>query len=107
MTQVTTSIDRSKYKTTVTTDNHVFVSDEPLPYGKDLGPSPYDYLLVALGTCVAMTLRMYADRKGWELENVDVSFRPITECTPRTAKIVNLRMDISMLLKSNYASLEI
>lgn len=72
MTQVTTSIDRSKYKTTVTTDNHVFLSDEPLPYGKDLGPSPYDYLLVALGTCVAMTLRMYADRKGWELENVDV-----------------------------------
>ncbi|MGI9543737.1 MAG: OsmC family protein [Cyclobacteriaceae bacterium] len=72
MTQVTTSIDRSKYKTTVTTNNHVFVSDEPLPFGKDLGPSPYDYLLVALGTCVAMTLRMYADRKGWDLENVDV-----------------------------------
>jgi len=72
MTQVTTSIDRSKYKTTITTENHMFLSDEPVPFGKDLGPSPYDFLLVSLGTCVAMTLRMYADRKGWDLESVDV-----------------------------------
>lgn len=72
MAQVIAKIDRSKYKTVVTTGNHQFISDEPVPYGQDLGPTPYDFLLVALGTCVTMTLRMYADRKGWNLEEVEV-----------------------------------
>ena len=72
MTQVITKIDRTKYKTIVVTGNHELVADEPAPFGQDLGPSPYDFLLTALGTCVSMTLRMYADRKGWDLEEVHV-----------------------------------
>ena len=72
MTQVITKIDRAKYKTIVETGNHELVADEPAPFGQDLGPSPYDFLLTALGTCVTMTLRMYADRKGWDLEEVHV-----------------------------------
>jgi len=72
MSQVIAKINRTKYKTIVTTGNHQLIGDEPSPYGKDLGPSPYDFLLTALGTCVSMTLRMYADRKGWDLEEVEV-----------------------------------
>jgi len=72
MTQVTAKINRSKYKTIVVTENHELIADEPVPIGKDLGPNPYDFLLIALGTCVTMTLRMYADRKGWDLEEVHV-----------------------------------
>ena len=72
MTQVTAKINRSKYKTVVVTGNHELISDEPVPFGEDLGPNPYDFLLIALGTCVTMTLRMYADRKGWDLEEVHV-----------------------------------
>ncbi len=72
MAQVITKIDRSKYKTIITTDNHQLIGDEPIPFGQDLGPSPYDFLLMALGSCVAMTLRMYADRKGWDLKEVEV-----------------------------------
>jgi len=72
MTQVIAKIGRTKYKTIVVTGNHELIADEPVPYGQDLGPNPYDFLLTALGTCVTMTVRMYADRKGWDLEEIEV-----------------------------------
>jgi putative redox protein len=51
---------------------HVLVADEPLGIGDDLGPTPYDLLLAALGACTAMTLRLYAKRKGWPLTEITV-----------------------------------
>ncbi len=73
MNQVIAKIDRSKYKTTIQFQNHQLVADEPKPLGSDAGPNPYDLLLAALGACVSITLRMYADRKGWDLEEVQVN----------------------------------
>ena len=55
---------------------HHLVADEPEAQGgTDLGPTPYGYLLAALGACTAMTLRLYAQHKGWELGEVDVVLR--------------------------------
>jgi putative redox protein len=51
---------------------HSLVADEPLPDGDDLGFSPYELLLASLGSCTAMTLEMYARRKGWPLDQVRI-----------------------------------
>lgn len=53
--------------------HHVVTADEPeASGGQDRGPSPTELLLGALGACVAMTLMMYAGRKGWDLGDVKV-----------------------------------
>ncbi len=63
-----------KFGTEVHTTSHRFIADEPKSYGgDDTGPTPYDLLNAALGTCTAMTMKMYADRKEWPLEKVDVA----------------------------------
>jgi putative redox protein len=54
---------------------HVLVADEPVRVGDDLGPTPYDLLLASLGACTAMTLRLYAERKGWPLTQVSIELK--------------------------------
>ena len=62
-------IGASGYRVDVNTRKHHFAADEPRPLGgTDAGPTPYELLLASLAGCTAMTLRMYADRKGWPLE---------------------------------------
>lgn len=63
------------YTQEITAGSHRLTADEPRPVGDDVGPNPYDLLLAGLGACTSMTVRMYANRKGWLLEQVRVTLR--------------------------------
>jgi len=66
----------SVLRTDVRAGTHSFVADEPPGSGgKDAGPSPYDLLVGALGSCTAMTLEIYALKMSWPLEHVIVRLR--------------------------------
>ena len=91
-------------RTEVRANAHALVADEPVSAGgADSGPTPYDYLLAALGSCTAITLRMYADRKRWPLESVTVRLshkkvhtRLSEECETKDRKIDQIGLDIEL-----------
>ena len=57
----------------ITAGSHTLLADEPRDVGgQDKGPNPYELLLAALGACTSMTLQLYAKRKGWPLQRVEV-----------------------------------
>ncbi|TDO18674.1 putative redox protein [Mycobacterium sp. BK086] len=63
------------YTQQIAAGQHQLFADEPRPIGDDAGPTPYDLLLAGLGACTSMTVRMYANKKGWPLERVEVRLR--------------------------------
>ena len=68
------SIGIQKYLCTITWRNGTIIMDEPITIeGRDLGPDPYSTLLASLAGCTLSTLRMYIDRKGWDIPEIHVS----------------------------------
>lgn len=77
---------QGKFQSMVVAGRHRLLADEPTEVGGlDSGPSPYDYLAIALGACTAMTLRIYADHKKLALGRLSVEVRhgkvPADHCT--------------------------
>ena len=70
---VVRSTGKGKFQHHITAGKHELTADEPVKLGgDDMGFAPYDLLQAALGACKSMTLRMYADHKGWPLDGVDI-----------------------------------
>ena len=72
MATVTVRSDGGVAQRIETAGGHEILVDEPPPVGEDRGPDPYALLLGAIGACAAMTATLYARRKGWPLEGVEV-----------------------------------
>jgi len=93
---------KENFKTIMTAGNHELVADEPKDVGgSNKGPDPYDFLLMSLGSCTAITLKMYADRKKWAVEDIYVELRQFKDhatdcedCDDKSAKIDKIEKEI-------------
>jgi putative redox protein len=65
--------NKTKLVHEITVDGHTLLTDEPEPIGENAGPDAHELLLAGLGSCQAITLRLYCERKGWELGEVTVT----------------------------------
>jgi len=71
--EVTGIIGMARYRTEISADGHLLLSDESIAVGgANEGPAPAAFMAASLASCTAITLRMYADRKGWNLTQADV-----------------------------------
>ena len=92
------------YAQSITVNGHRLKADEPKSVGGgDSGPSPYDLLLASLGACTAMTMRMYAARKNWPLEHIEVRLNhdkihaeDCADCESGSGKIDRFEKEISL-----------
>ena len=94
-----------KFLLDVSTDSHQWRADEPTTVGgSNAGPDPYEHLLASVGTCTAMTVRMYAERKKWPLQDVKITLRHSREyhkdcidCEEKPTQLDVLERDIELI----------
>lgn len=84
---------------------HRLLADEPLDAGgSDTGANPYDLLLAALGACSSMTLRIFADRRGWDLRGIEIKLwhekihaKDCQDCESPNSKIDFIHREIKLI----------
>ena len=93
-----------RYAQAVSAGRHRLRADEPVEAGgDDTGPSPYEWLVAALGACTSMTVRLYAERKQWPLEHVSVRLRhrkrhaqDCQDCEGKDARLDHVDREVSL-----------
>jgi len=99
---VVTSVENLKQE--IRAGSHLLIADEPVEYGgEDAGLDPYSLLLSALGACTAMTVQMYARRKEWPLEKIEVRLtnrrihaEDCQECQTKEGHITRIERHITL-----------
>src|ERR1700686_4826143 len=102
MREVIVQGDATGFAQQILAGSHALTADEPVEGGGgDIGPSPYELLLAALGACTSMTVGMYARRKAWPLESVMVRLRhskiyatDCAECETKEGMLDRIKGDI-------------
>ena len=102
---IVTDSGRGRFEQLLFSGRHVLGADEPVAVGgADAGPGPYELLLMALGACTSMTLRMYASRKHWPLERVVVRLAhhkrhadDCRDCPDNEAMIDHIEREIELI----------
>ena len=104
MQKVTVKAQPQPYTVTITNSRHSWIADEPPDKGgSDAGPSPFELLLSSVGACVAITVQMYAGRKGWPLEGVVIDLEhskiqaaDCDDCETETGKISEIKLSLNL-----------
>ena len=85
--QVYATLGKENYFTQIISESEAFYVDEPVGSGgKNKAPHPTVYLLGALASCTAITIRMYAERKGWELGQIKVAAKKVVKLSSEGQK---------------------
>lgn len=93
---VVVKIGTDNFKTEVILGKHTLIADEPEDLGgTDLGPTPISLLLSSLGTCKAITMRMYANLKKWPLKHIEIHLTSTTE-KQGTQQTTHIQADIKL-----------
>jgi putative redox protein len=93
---ITGSIGHQKYLCTINWRNGQLIMDEPQNInGQDLGPDPYSTLLASLAGCTLSTLRMYIDRKGWDIPEIKISLNLSQENNSELETIITREISFS------------
>jgi putative redox protein len=93
-----------RFANEVRVGRHSIIADEPVDAGgNDTGPMPHDFVLAGLGACTAMTVRMYAERKGIPLKRISVrlSYRKMKaadcpDCVTKDGEITEMTRDVTL-----------
>ncbi len=99
---ITVRTGRDHYRTEIKIRDHLIFADEPTERGgTNLGPTPTEYMAAALGSCISITLRMYADRKEWPLEDIIVNVsherlmaKDCEECESESGKVDRIEVEL-------------
>jgi putative redox protein len=104
-TVIVASTDAGPFEQIMLDGRHTLQADEPIAAGGgDAGPGPYELLLMALGSCTSMTIRLYAARKKWPLEQVIVRLRhervhakDCADCEHTTAMLDRIECNLELI----------
>lgn len=101
------SIKNTPFKTEINTEDHVIYADEPVELGgENTAPSPFELLIASLASCTLITLKMYANRKEWEIEEIKLKIEhdEVSKEIQRVIELIGANSEVNkerMLLIAN------